>query len=164
MRRRKKNDGARTHQLKADRRSELGGTPPAYASIKIYARATANGDDFARAGDSGSVEPAAPFIRLAGVQPFLIYLDPQHGTNNVHTLVISQMTAAVVGFVTFLVLGPGYFAAGGAMVFTIVLMILFDVVHPPAVATTLGFAFRSGSENNLLLFGVAVGITGLLVY
>jgi CBS-domain-containing membrane protein len=102
------------------------------------------------------------FASLAS-SAFLIYLDPQHGTNSVRTLIASQMLAATLGLFTFVVLGPGYFAAGGAMVATIVLMILLDVVHPPAVATSLSFALRAGNENNLVLFGLAVGITAVLV-
>ncbi|MGB5972540.1 MAG: hypothetical protein WBG38_04435, partial [Nodosilinea sp.] len=45
----------------------------------------------------------------------------------------------------------------------IVLMIVLDVVHPPAVATSLSFALRAGDEGNLALFGLAVGITAVLV-
>jgi CBS-domain-containing membrane protein len=88
---------------------------------------------------------------------------PQHGTNSVRTLVLSQMMAAMVGLAAFLVCGPGYLAAGGALVMTITLMILFDVMHPPAVATSMSFAFRAGDESNLLLFAMAVGIIAVLV-
>jgi CBS-domain-containing membrane protein len=102
------------------------------------------------------------FASLAS-SAFLIYLDPQHGTNSVRTLVLSQMLAALIGFVSFALLGPGYASAGGAMVITIVVMILLDIVHPPAVSTALSFAFRAGNENNLLLFGFAVGVIALLV-
>ncbi|MBD0346628.1 MAG: HPP family protein [Coleofasciculus sp. Co-bin14] len=94
---------------------------------------------------------------------FLIYLDPQHGTNSIRTLFISQMMAATVGLVMYLILGPGYVSGGSAMVITIVLMILLDVVHPPAVSTSLSFAFRAGNETNLVLFGLSVAITALLV-
>jgi CBS-domain-containing membrane protein len=94
---------------------------------------------------------------------FLIYLDPQHSTNSIRTLFISQMMAATVGLVMYLILGPGYVSGGCAMVITIVLMILLDVVHPPAVSTSLSFAFRAGNETNLVLFGLAVAITALLV-
>lgn len=38
------------------------------------------------------------------------------------------------------------------MALTIVLLILFDAVHPPAVSTALSFALRPGDESNLLLF------------
>ncbi|MGB3203331.1 MAG: HPP family protein [Nodosilinea sp.] len=102
------------------------------------------------------------FASLAS-SAFLIYLDPQHGTNSVRTLLISQLMAAGLGFVTYTVLGPGYLSGGLAMVVTIVLMIGLDVVHPPAVATSLSFALRSGNESNLALFGLAVGITAMLV-
>ncbi|MBD2199566.1 MULTISPECIES: HPP family protein [Calothrix] len=102
------------------------------------------------------------FASLAS-SAFLIYLDPQHGTNTVRTLVISQMMAAGIGFATYMLLGSGYLSGGSAMIITIVLMILLDVMHPPAVATSLSFALKAGNENNLVLFGLAVGITTVLV-
>ncbi|WP_414585651.1 hypothetical protein [Scytonema sp. PCC 10023] len=41
---------------------------------------------------------------------FLIYLDPQHGTNTVRTLVLSQMMAATIGLIMYSILypHPGY--------------------------------------------------------
>ena len=102
------------------------------------------------------------FASLAS-SAFLIYLDPQHGTNTMRTLVISQMMAAAIGFTTYMLLGSGYVSGGTAMIVTIVLMILLDAMHPPAVATSLSFALKAGNENNLVLFGLAVGITVLLV-
>jgi CBS-domain-containing membrane protein len=102
------------------------------------------------------------FASLAS-SAFLIYLDPQHGTNKVRTLVLSQMLAATIGLVMYLIFGSGYASGGGAMVIFITLMILLDVVHPPAVSTSLSFAFRAGKETNLALFGLAVGITAILV-
>jgi CBS-domain-containing membrane protein len=76
---------------------------------------------------------------------------------------MAQITAAILGFFAFQILGAGYAAAATAMVLLIVTMIALDVVHPPAVATALSFAFRSGDASNLVLFGLAVGITALLV-
>jgi CBS-domain-containing membrane protein len=102
------------------------------------------------------------FASLAA-SAFLIYLDPEHGTNTVRTLVISQIMAATLGLVTFMIIGPGYLSVGSAMVLTITLMILLDAVHPPTVATSLSFALRANNENNLILFGLAVAITALLV-
>lgn len=101
------------------------------------------------------------FASLAA-SAFLIYLDPQHGTNTVRTLVISQIMAAAIGCATYWLLGSGYLSGGTAMTLTIVLMILLDVMHPPAVATSLSFALKAGNESNLVLFGLAVGITALL--
>ena len=104
------------------------------------------------------------FASLAS-SAFLIYLDPQHGTNRVQTLVLSQMLAALTGFASFLLLGPNhpYIAGGAAMVITIAAMILLDSVHPPAVSTSLAFAFRAGDESSLLIFGLALLITAMLV-
>ena len=102
------------------------------------------------------------FASLAS-SAFLIYLDPQHRTNTVRTLVIAQMMGAIIGLITHLLLGSGYLSGGIAMVLTIVLMILLDAVHPPAVPTSLSFALRAGNENNLVLFALAVGMTAVLV-
>ena len=94
---------------------------------------------------------------------FLIYLDPHHGTNSTRTLLIAQLGGAAAGFLAFTILGPGYGAAAAAMIATIVLMITFDAVHPPAVATALSFAFRAGPDSNLVLFILAVGLVALLL-
>lgn len=102
------------------------------------------------------------FASLAS-SAFLIYLDPQHGTNTVRTLVIAQMSAALLGFATYTAFGGGYLSGGSAMVATIITMILLDAVHPPAVATAMAFALRAGEETNLALFAMAVGMTAVLV-
>ncbi|MCT7950432.1 HPP family protein [Ancylothrix sp. C2] len=102
------------------------------------------------------------FASLAS-SAFLIYLDPQHGTNGIRTLITSQMLAATLGFITYLVFGPGYIGAGIAMIITIILMIILDVVHPPAVSTSLSFALRAGNETNIILFALALAITSILV-
>jgi CBS-domain-containing membrane protein len=102
------------------------------------------------------------FASLAS-SAFLIYLDPHHGTNAIRTLVISQIAAASVGWATYSLLGSGYLSSGTAMILTIGIMIALDAVHPPAIGTAMSFALRAGDASNLLLFGVAVGVTGILV-
>ena len=102
------------------------------------------------------------FASLAS-SAFLIYLDPQHETNSTRTLVLSQILAAFIGVGAHWIMGPGYLAAGSAMVVVIFLMILLDAVHPPAVSTALGFGFRTGPDSNLLLFALAVGLMVVLV-
>ncbi len=94
---------------------------------------------------------------------FLIYVDPEHGMNRVFTLTFSQMLAATLGLFAYLAFGPGYLSGGVAMITAITLMILFDVVHPPAVSTSLSFAFRTGEVDNYNLFGMAVAMIAVLV-
>jgi CBS-domain-containing membrane protein len=93
----------------------------------------------------------------------LIYLDPRHQTNTVRTLVLAQITAALVGWALCSLFGPGFLAAGTSMTATILLMILFDAVHPPAASTALAFSLRLGENSSLVLFGLAVGITAALI-
>ncbi len=102
------------------------------------------------------------FASLAS-SAFLIYLDPQHGMNSVRTLITSQLLAVLLGYGANLLFGSTYLAGGSAMAGTIVLLILLDVVHPPAVSTALSFALRPGDESNVLLFVLALAITVLLV-
>lgn len=102
------------------------------------------------------------FASLAS-SAFLIYLDPNHGTNMVRTLAGAHVLAALLGWATFLVLGSGYLSGGTAMVTTIFLMIVLDIVHPPAIGTAMGFALRAHDESNLVIFGLALLITILLV-
>ncbi|MGN6547447.1 MAG: HPP family protein [Aureliella sp.] len=94
---------------------------------------------------------------------FLIYLDPQHGTNTVRTLTISHFTAALIGLATSLLLPDSYAAAGVAMVLTIGFMVVFDAVHPPAVSTSLIFAFRAEDIHSLALFMLSLIVIALLV-
>jgi len=102
------------------------------------------------------------FASLAS-SAFLIYLDPGHSVNQARTLVLAQFGAAVIGLLSYLALGPGYASAGAAMIATIVMMIVFDAMHPPAVATALSFGLRAGDASNLLLFGLALGVTIVLL-
>lgn len=102
------------------------------------------------------------FASLAS-SAFLIYLEPQHGTNTVRTLIISQSMAAILGWVVYSIFDSGFLSGGIAMILTILLMIVLDAVHPPAVSTSLSFALKAGNENNLVLFGLAVGMTAALV-
>lgn len=102
------------------------------------------------------------FASLAS-SAFLIYLDPEHGMNSVRTLVGAQLLAAGIGWTSHVLLGSGYVSGGASMVVMIALMILLDVVHPPAVATALSFALRAGDASNLLIFALAVGVTAILV-
>lgn len=102
------------------------------------------------------------FASLAS-SAFLIYLDPQHGTNTLKTLTASHLLAAVIGALVCGWLGEGYAAAGVAMLITITTIIALDVVHPPAISTSLGFAFRAENTSGFLLFVLALCIIAALV-
>ena len=88
---------------------------------------------------------------------------PEHQTNAVRTLIFSQMTAAGVGWTMWTLLGPGYAATGSSMALAIMLMILLDAVHSPAVSTAPAFAMHVDQSSGVTLFKLAVGITTVLV-
>lgn len=94
---------------------------------------------------------------------FFIYLDPKHRMNRIATLVFAHVAAVLSGFGMYSLLGPGYVSGGGAMMLTILLMILFNRLHPPAVGTSLIFAFRAGDESNVMLFVLALVVIAVLV-
>ncbi len=58
------------------------------------------------------------FASLAS-SAFLIYLDPEHPANRIHTVALAQACAALLGFGADWLLGAGYLAAGVVMVLTI---------------------------------------------
>lgn len=94
---------------------------------------------------------------------FLIYLDPRHPTNSVRTLVIAQLSAAVIGYLVFLGVGPGYFSAALSMIIAIAAMIMTRAMHPPAVSSALIFAFQYTKVNTLLMFCFAVLLLVILI-
>lgn len=102
------------------------------------------------------------FASLAS-SAFLIYLDPLNAVNRVRVLIVSQMTAAAIGLLSFMLLGPGYLSAGVAMIVVIALLVTFDLMHPPAISTALGFGLRASNESNLALFAMALTLTVVLV-
>lgn len=98
-----------------------------------------------------------------GASAFLIYLDPEHDTNSPRTLLIAQLGGAIAGFAFVSLLGPGYWAAASAMIATIILMLGLHAVHPPAIATSLSFAFRDAPETDLGAFALALCMIVLLL-
>lgn len=102
------------------------------------------------------------FAALAS-SAFLIYLDPTHGANRIQAVVGAHITAATAGIFAAWMLGYGYGASGLAMVVTILAMVIADIVHPPAIGTSLSFAYRSGTASNFSLFLLALGMVVLLV-
>jgi CBS-domain-containing membrane protein len=101
------------------------------------------------------------FASLAS-SAFLIYQDPHNGMNEAKVMVPAHITAALVGFGSFLVFGEGYLSGGVAMRLTIVVLILFGIVHPPAVSTSLIFAFRVQQAKTLLIFVLALAMVAVL--
>lgn len=102
------------------------------------------------------------FASLAS-SAFLIYLDPEGAINHVRTLVLAQAGSASLGLACYLLLGPGYFSGGVAMVLAIIAMVTLDAMYPPAVSTALVFGLRAGDESNLALFLMAVAVTAVLI-
>ena len=102
------------------------------------------------------------FASLAS-SAFLIYLDPEHPVNRVRTVALAQTCAALLGVGADRLLGAGYLAAGVAMVVTILVTISLRAMHPPAVSTSLSFAFRNAPASSLSLFGLSLLLILLLV-
>lgn len=103
------------------------------------------------------------FTSLAS-SAFLIYLDPHHLMNRARVLALAQATAVVAGSLALAWVGPGYLAAALAMATTIISMVTFDIVQPPAVSTALAFSFRHDAGGTALHFALALAmILGLVL-
>ncbi len=94
---------------------------------------------------------------------FLIYMDPKHPTNRVRTLIIAQISAALIGYLIFILLGPGYLSAAISMINAIIVMISAKAMHPPAVSSAMIFAFQYTKPNTLMLFMMAVLLLVMLI-
>ena len=101
------------------------------------------------------------FASLAS-SAFLIYKEPENGMNQVKTLVPAHLVAAVVGLGTFWVFGAGYLAGTVSMALTIALLITWGIVHPPAVSSSLAFAFRAHEQSEFVIFLLAVSMVAVL--
>jgi CBS-domain-containing membrane protein len=101
------------------------------------------------------------FASLAS-SAFLIYKEPDNGMNQVKTLVPAHLVAAVVGLGTFWVFGEGYLAGTVSMSLTIVLLITWGIVHPPAISSSLVFAFRAHQESEFVIFLLALSMVAVL--
>jgi CBS-domain-containing membrane protein len=101
------------------------------------------------------------FASLAS-SAFLIYKEPENGMNQVKTLVPAHLVAAVVGLGSFWVFGEGYLAGTVSMALTITLLIICGIVHPPAVSSSLAFAFRAHQESEFVIFLLAVSMVAVL--
>jgi CBS-domain-containing membrane protein len=94
---------------------------------------------------------------------FLIYLDPKHPTNSIRTLIIAQLSAALIGYLIYLLIGAGYLAATISMIISITVMIVTRSMHPPAVSTALVFAFQYKEANVVMMFVLAVLLLVILI-
>ncbi len=100
------------------------------------------------------------FASLAS-SAFLIYVDPLHPANRIMTLVIAQVSAAIIGYLTVRIIGPGYLSAMIGMLLAIAVMVALERMHPPAVSTALTFAFTQ--DKTLWLFLIALGLLAVLL-
>ena len=101
------------------------------------------------------------FASLAS-SAFLIYKEPENGMNQVKTLVPAHVVAAVVGLGSFWIFGEGYLAGAVSMGSTIALLVTLGIVHPPAVSSSLAFAFRAHHENEFVVFLLALSMVAVL--
>ncbi len=102
------------------------------------------------------------FASLAS-SAFLIYSVPRDRMNGIGVMVTAQSIGCCIGVIAAILLGEGYEAGALAMIVTILLLISIDAVHPPAISTTLGFAFVAPKDRSLLLFAASIGLLATLV-
>lgn len=102
------------------------------------------------------------FASLAS-SAFLIYRDPAHPMNSVGTMVGAHLVGVAFGVGSAVLLGAGYVAVAAAMLGTILVLVLANLVHPPAISTALGFAFFATQADAAGVFVLALGLLAALV-
>ncbi len=102
------------------------------------------------------------FASLAS-SAFLIYRDPEHRMNSIRVMVAAHLVGVGCGIVAALVFQPGFVASATALLSTIILLVVLNVVHPPAISTSLGFAFIATQERALEMFVLALLMLAVLV-
>jgi CBS-domain-containing membrane protein len=103
------------------------------------------------------------FASLAS-SAFLIYREPTHGMNSVRVMAGAHLVATVLGVGCAFLLGAGYVAAAAAMALSIVVLVLGNLVHPPAVSTALGFGFYARQDEAVGVFLLALLMVAMLVF
>ena len=94
---------------------------------------------------------------------FLIYTKPDDAMNDTSVIIRSQVLAALIGYGCYALLGTTYWDAFIAVILCSVALVLLRTMHPPAIATSLIFAFRVHSVSNLELFGLLLVLIAILV-
>src|SRR5262245_21718204 len=94
---------------------------------------------------------------------FLIYRDPMHAMNGACVTVAGHLVGVVLGIGAWAALHPGNLAGAGALAATDGVLILGEVVHPPAVSTALGFAFFPAEADAVGWFVIALMVLAALV-
>jgi CBS-domain-containing membrane protein len=102
------------------------------------------------------------FASLAS-RAFLIYREPTHSMNTVQVVAGAHVIAAVVGVASAFGLGAGYLAAALAMATVILVLVMAGCMHPPAIATALGFAFYARQQDAIGIFLLALLMLAMLV-
>lgn len=95
---------------------------------------------------------------------FLIYVRHKDPMNNGLTLIISQVLAAVIGYVSYRIGGENYLTACITVFVVAVALISLNRLHPPAIVTSLIFQFRTHSVSDLELFALLLSLVIVLFF
>jgi CBS-domain-containing membrane protein len=93
---------------------------------------------------------------------FLIYVNPEDPMNDTLTILVSQILATGVGYTSYLLLGDSYWAGCVTVISVTFILVGIDKLHPPAIATSLIFNYRTHSQSDLVLFGLLIGLIAIL--
>lgn len=94
---------------------------------------------------------------------FLIYLRPNELMTDTATILVSQFTAALTGYLSYKLFGNSFWSVCVTILLVTAILILLNRLHPPAIATSVIFNYRTHSESDLFLFGLLIGIAVVLI-
>ena len=95
-------------------------------------------------------------VASLGSSAFLLYFQPRNEVNNFRPLVLGHLLAAATGYGANLLLPEPYLSVATGLAVTVLLLTGLRLVHPPAISTSLVFAYRPEQAEAIVTFGLTL--------
>ncbi|MDX1664458.1 MAG: HPP family protein [Candidatus Promineifilaceae bacterium] len=97
-------------------------------------------------------------VASLGSSAFLLYFQPRNEVNNFKPLVFGHLLAAVTGYGANLLFPEPYLSVASGLAVTVLLLAALRLVHPPAISTSLVFAYRPEQAVAIVTFGLTLAV------
>ncbi len=95
---------------------------------------------------------------------FLLYYQPLNEINRFRPLVFSHVISSLIGYIASLIFPVPYISAAVCITLSVIAMLAFRIVHPPAVSTSLVFSYRPHEATALLTFFLTLMVVVILAF
>ena len=97
-------------------------------------------------------------VASLGSSAFLLFFQPRNEVNNFRPLVFGHLLAAATGYGANLLFPEPYLSVAGGLAVTVLLLTGLRLVHPPAISTSLVFAYRPEQAEAIVTFGLTLAV------